>query len=76
MIKLKVVLLIFISGKIVLTGANVCLLLLFIPSYIRRSTCARRTPGETRSVPAHVASSYPNYSVDVDADADLPVPPA
>ncbi|KAJ7348977.1 TBP-domain-containing protein [Mycena albidolilacea] len=70
MIKSKVVLLIFVSGKIVLTGAKVYSFLLFIPSYIRRSTCARCTPDETRPAPAHVASSYPNYSVDV-----VPVPP-
>ncbi|KAJ7802882.1 hypothetical protein B0H14DRAFT_2890674, partial [Mycena olivaceomarginata] len=36
--------LIFVSGKIVLTGAKVCSFLLFTLSYIRRSTCARRTP--------------------------------
>ncbi|KAJ7736517.1 hypothetical protein B0H14DRAFT_3898530 [Mycena olivaceomarginata] len=40
---------------------------LFVLSYIRRSTCARRTPDETRPAPvpasARVASSYPNYSV-------------
>jgi transcription initiation factor TFIID TATA-box-binding protein len=69
----KVVLLIFVWGKI---GAKVCSLLLFTFSYIQRSTCARRTPDETRPALAHVASGYPNYSVDVDADADLPVPPA
>jgi hypothetical protein len=73
MIKPTVVLVIFVSGKIVLTGAKVCSFPLFVLSHIRCSTCAHRTPDETRPAPARVASSYPNYSVDVDADPDLPV---
>ncbi|KAJ7891209.1 TATA-box-binding protein [Mycena olivaceomarginata] len=62
MIKPKVVLLIFVSGKIVLTGAKVSPV-----RVVRRTRPIRRRLASRRVI---------TYSVDVDADADLPVPPA
>jgi transcription initiation factor TFIID TATA-box-binding protein len=75
MIKPKVVLLIFVSGKIVLTAAKVCSLLVL--SHIRCSTCARRMPDKTRPTPTRIASSYHLLrGRRRRRRPDLPVPPA
>ncbi|KAJ7802875.1 hypothetical protein B0H14DRAFT_3488010 [Mycena olivaceomarginata] len=76
----KTTVLIFASGKMVVAGAK---------SETTRASRRASTPASPKVVllifvsgkivftgAKHLCASYPNYSVDVNADADLHVPPA